>query len=62
MTRASAYDQARREFYQSRLQDDAEVRVAKEEALATGAYFGQTTIHVGAELEDESYESWRHCA
>ena len=62
MTRAKAYDQARKEFYADRMRDEVEARVAKEEALATSAYFGKTMVQVGAELEDEAYETWRKMA
>lgn len=59
MTPAKAYDQARKEFYEVRLQEDIERRVAKEEALATGAYFGKTTLQIGMELEDKMFEEWK---
>ncbi|MCJ1390460.1 mitochondrial ribosomal small subunit component [Xylographa bjoerkii] len=62
MSKAGAYDQARREFYEERLQEDVERRVAKEEALATGAYFGKSMLEVGMELEDREYERWREWA
>ena len=59
ITPAKAYDQARKEFYALRLREDVERRVAKEEALATGAYFGKTNLEVGMELEDQEYERWK---
>jgi small subunit ribosomal protein S23 len=59
MTSAKAYDQARKEFYAIRHQEDVERRVAKEEALATGAYFGKSMLEIGMELEDKTYESWK---
>ena len=62
MTRSRAYDQARREFYQERLQEDVERRVAKEEALATGAFFGKSMLQIGMELEDKEYERWKKWA
>ncbi|MCJ1287066.1 mitochondrial ribosomal small subunit component [Xylographa opegraphella] len=62
ISKAGAYDQARREFYEERLQEDVERRVAKEEALATGAYFGKSMLEVGMELEDREYERWREWA
>ena len=37
-------------------------RVAKEEALATGAYFGKSTLQVGMELEDKSFQRWKEWA
>lgn len=59
MTSSKAYDQARQEFYAIRHQEDVERRVAKEEALATGAYFGKSMLEVGMELEDKTYEGWK---
>ena len=59
MTTEKAYDQARREFYEERLQEDVERRIAKEEAMATGAYFGKTMLEIGMELEDKEYERWK---
>ncbi|PGH07865.1 37S ribosomal protein S25, mitochondrial [Blastomyces parvus] len=59
MTKGAAYDIARREFYQLRLQEDVERRVAQEEALATGAYFGPDMHTVGMELENQEYEKWK---
>lgn len=56
---AKAYDQARKEFYELRLQEDIERRVAKEEAMSTGAYFGPSALDVGMELEDKEYEHWK---
>ncbi|KAH0565846.1 hypothetical protein GP486_000769 [Trichoglossum hirsutum] len=56
---AEAYDQARHEFYALRYQEDVERRVAKEEALATGAHFGKTHLEVGMELEDKMWETWK---
>jgi len=62
MTKAKAYDQARQEFYGLRLQDDVERRIAKEEALATGAYFGKSMLQIGMELEDQAFEHWKEWA
>ena len=59
ISKARAYDQARKEFYNIRLQEDVQRRVAKEEALATGAYFHRSTLDVGMELEDKQYEEWK---
>lgn len=56
---AQAYDQARKEFYDLRLQEDVERRVAKEEATSTGAYFGKSALDIGMELEDKEYEKWK---
>lgn len=62
MTVAQAYDQARHEFYEIRRQEEVERRVAQEEALATGAYFGKSFLEVGMELEDRTYEEWKQWA
>jgi len=62
MTKAAAYDIARREFYRLRLQEDIERRVAQEEARATGAYFGPDMHTVGMELENQEYERWKEWA
>ncbi|KAI9790947.1 MAG: mitochondrial ribosomal small subunit component [Candelina submexicana] len=62
MTAAKAYDQARREFYALRHSEDIERRIAKEEAISTGAYFGKTALQVGMELEDKAYEEWKEWA
>lgn len=59
ITPAKAYDQARKEFYKLRLQEDIQRRVAQEEALATGAYFHKSTLEVGMELEDRQFEEWK---
>jgi len=59
LTKAQAYDQARREFYRIRHLNAIRRRVAKEEALATGAFFGKGPLEVGMELEDQAYEHWR---
>ncbi|KAI9710201.1 MAG: hypothetical protein M1812_007473 [Candelaria pacifica] len=59
MTRTKAYDQARKEFYALRHSEDIERRVAREEALSTGAYFGKTALQVGMELEDKVFEEWK---
>ncbi|KAL1854292.1 mitochondrial ribosomal small subunit component [Paecilomyces lecythidis] len=59
MTKSRAYDIARREFYQLRLREDIERRVAAEEAEATGAEFGPTKLEIGMELENQEYERWK---
>ncbi|KAG0652280.1 37S ribosomal [Hyphodiscus hymeniophilus] len=59
MTQAQAYDISRKEFYALRQEEEVERRVAKEEALWVGAYFGKSVLEVGAELEDKTYESWK---
>lgn len=62
MTSEKAYDIARKEFYALRHEEDIERRVAKEEALSTGAYFGLTRLEIGMELEDKVYEKWKASA
>ena len=62
ITSAQAYDQARKELYDQRLQEDVERRVAKEEAMSTGAYFGKSALDIGMELEDKEYEKWKEWA
>ncbi|KAF2491261.1 37S ribosomal protein Rsm25 [Lophium mytilinum] len=61
-TQSAAYDQARREFYHHRHLEEVGRRIAKEEALATGAYFGKGPLEVGMELEDKAYEQWKEWA
>lgn len=59
LSTAQAYDKARREFYFYRHREDVERRVAKEEALAVGAYFGKGPNEIGMELEDQEFERWK---
>ena len=59
MRKSTAYDIARREFYHLRLQEEIELRVAQEEARATGAVFGPSMNEVGMELENQQYERWK---
>ncbi|KAH8697193.1 37S ribosomal protein Rsm25 [Talaromyces proteolyticus] len=59
MTKAAAYDIARREFYRLRLKQEIEQRVAAEEAEATGAIFGPRMLEVSMKLEDKVYENWK---
>ncbi|KAI1294391.1 mitochondrial ribosomal protein S25 [Xylaria venustula] len=62
MTEEKAYDIVRREFYALRHAEDVERRVAKEEAMKVGAYFGKSFMQVGMELEDQEYENWKKWA
>lgn len=62
LSRAAAYDAARREFYQHRHLEDIRRRIAKEEALHVGAYFGMGPLEIGMELEDQSWEGWKQWA
>lgn len=59
LSQPAAYDVARREFYKHRHLEDIRRRVAKEEALHVGAYFGKGPLEVGMELEDKTWESWK---
>lgn len=62
LTEAAAYDKARKELYRSRHAHEVEVRVAKEEAMAYGAYFGKGPLEVGMLLEDKMYADWHKWA
>jgi len=62
MTKGAAYDIARREFYQLRLREDIQRRVAAEEAESTGAQWGRRMLDVGMELENQEYENWKEWA
>jgi len=59
MSNNQAYDIARKEFYALRHEQEVERRVAKEEALWTGAYFGKGVLEIAEELESKTYESWK---
>ncbi|GAB7348308.1 hypothetical protein MBLNU459_g6287t1 [Dothideomycetes sp. NU459] len=58
-SKSAAYDVARKEFYALRHRQEIERRVAREEALFTGAEFGPSALDVGMQLEDQKYEDWR---
>ncbi|EMF08258.1 uncharacterized protein SEPMUDRAFT_14511, partial [Sphaerulina musiva SO2202] len=62
MSNAAAYDMARKELYRFRHQKEVEARVAREESLAVGAYFGLGPLEVGEQLEDKAYENWKEWA
>jgi len=62
MTRNQAYDVARKEFYALRHEEEVERRVAKEEAMWTGAYFGKSVLEIGMQLEDQVYDGWKEWA
>jgi small subunit ribosomal protein S23 len=62
METSLAYDKARKEFYAIRQQEEADRRVAREEALWVGAYFGKGALEIGMELEDKTFESWKKWA
>ncbi|KAM0715684.1 hypothetical protein Q7P37_009183 [Cladosporium fusiforme] len=58
LTEAAAYDKARKELYRSRHAREVESRIAKEEAMAYGAFFGKGPLEVGMELENVQYGNW----
>ena len=62
LTPAAAYDKARRELYRLRHYRETETRVAREEAMATGAYFGPGPLEIGMMLEDKAYADWKRWA
>lgn len=62
LSKASAYDQARREFYKHRHLSEVRLRIAKEEAQHVGAYFGKGPLEIGMQLEDQSWENWKRWA
>lgn len=59
LTKEKAYDQARKEHYEDRHMQEVEARVAREEAMATGAYFAKTAIQVGMQLENREFDRWK---
>lgn len=59
LSTAAAYDKARKELYRVRHAQEIERRVAREEALNTGAFFGLGPLEIGMKLEDRAYENWR---
>lgn len=59
MTAEQAYDIARKEFYDLRMREDIERRIAAEEAQATGATFGKSYLELGIEMEGKYLEQWR---
>lgn len=62
LSQPAAYDVARREFYRHRHLEDIRRRVAREEALHVGAYFGKGALQIGMEIEDAAWESWKNWA
>lgn len=62
LTERAAYDLARKEFYDLRMQEDIERRVAAEEALMVGSRFGKSYLDLGIEMEERALESWRNSA
>ena len=59
---SQAYDIARKELYAHRHFQDIERRIAKEEALHSGAYFGPGPNAIAEPLENEKVDRWREWA
>lgn len=62
LSEPAAYDQARKELYRFRHAKEVQQRVAREEAMATGAYFGLGPLQVGMKIEDKMYDGWKEWA
>lgn len=62
LSRAAAYDQARKEFYDRRHYDEMEARIQREEAKVVGAQFGPSAMEIGMELENMAFEQWKSWA
>ncbi|KAI5927896.1 mitochondrial ribosomal protein [Camillea tinctor] len=62
MSKDQAYDIVRREFYALRHEEEVQQRIAKEEAMMVGAYFGKSFLQIGMELEDQAFENWKRWA
>ena len=50
------------EFARHQHYSETSLRVAREEALATGAFFGPGPLEIGMMLEDRQYDGWRQWA
>ncbi|KAK5694956.1 mitochondrial ribosomal small subunit component [Elasticomyces elasticus] len=61
-THATASAQALSEFARLRHYQETTLRIAREEAQSTGAFFGAGPNEVGMKLEDVQYENWREWA
>lgn len=59
LTTRDAYDIARKEFYQLRMQEDITRRIAAEEAMAVGAVFDKHYVDIMFEREGKVVEDWR---
>ena len=59
LSKASAYDLARREFYRHRHLSEIRSLIAKEDAHNVAAYFGKGPLEIGMELEDRQWENWK---
>ena len=54
-----AYDQARKEFYKLRLENDVEREVLREEAQHLGQWLPPTENEKAFKYEDEAFEDWK---
>lgn len=59
LTKAEAYDIARKELYLVRQAEDIRRRVAQEEARHVGAYFSLSRMELSTIFEDVQYNGWR---
>ncbi|KAL9052059.1 MAG: hypothetical protein Q9162_005630 [Coniocarpon cinnabarinum] len=62
LSRAAAYDKARKEMYQRRAFDEMEVKIAQEEAMSVDAEFGMSLLDVGMQLENKEFNRFRSWA
>lgn len=59
LSKDEAYDKARKELYSQRHYDEVEARIAREEAMHTGAWFGKNRNEIGMELENATFDKWK---
>lgn len=59
LTKTEIYDLARKQFYQIRLEEDIQRRIATEEALSTGAVFDKHYMDIIFEREGKVLQDWR---
>ena len=61
-SKEKAYNLARSEFYQARLKEDIQRRIAIEEAQSVGAVFGKSYMEIGTEIEGAVLRRWEEQA
>ncbi|KAL2315640.1 37S ribosomal protein S25, mitochondrial [Schizosaccharomyces pombe] len=54
----NAYDQARKEFYHLRAEQEIQQRVAHDQAQALGAVFTKSDLELGYEMDQNALNSW----
>ncbi|KAE9969303.1 hypothetical protein BLS_005422 [Venturia inaequalis] len=59
ISKSHAYDIARKEFYFHRHLEDVERRIAKEEAMHVGAWFGPGPLEISMQLENKIFNNWK---